>query len=161
MVAGVKWKYGRHSISSGLGFNLKNFHLKNGNYFHKESDGKISILPFSNNEEKGVSNLSVFSLQMPILYDIRLSRSGSFGIAAGPIVNFNVHGELSTNYHHGDTRHHITTVHIGQRPVTVDLMGVVRYSPFALYVRYSPMKVLKKSAALDFGSFSTGIMLFF
>ncbi|MDE7508913.1 MAG: hypothetical protein K2M62_02195 [Muribaculaceae bacterium] len=161
ILAGVKWNYGCHSVSAGLGLDGKWFSLKKGHYFNKEADGRISTQPFSEMQERGASSLKFFSLQVPVLYDLRLGRARRFGFAVGPVVNFNVTGHLQTSYRIGDSDYSVVTRHIGQRPVTVDFLGVVHYSPIALYVRYSPMQMMKKSAGLSFSTLSTGIMLFF
>ena len=45
-----------------------------------------------------------------------------------------------------DINYETSTKSIGQRPVTVDFMGILRYGDVSLYCKYSPMSVLKSKS---------------
>lgn len=158
---GVRWSYGRHAIASGLGFDWRNYSLKKDCYFHKEEDGGITLLPFEQGVSERSSRLQTFSLQIPVLYHLSFGKRSQFSFYAGPVLNFNTGGHISTKYTIGSDKISIKTGKIHQSPVTVDLMGGIGWRSFSIYARYAPMKVLRSSAGLDFRSFSTGIFLFF
>lgn len=159
VVLGTRWSYGRHSITAGLGLDWRNYTMNSNRYFHKEDDGTISIHQFDEGIKDGRSRLLTFSLQVPILYDIRFGHRKYFGFSAGPIINFNTGASINTKYKLGDNKYTVKTGKIGQSPVTVDVMGIIHYRAIGLYARYAPMNVLRTQANLDFQSFSTGIML--
>ena len=158
---GVRWSYGRHSIVGGIGLDWRNYSLKKDIYFHKNEDGVISIEPFETGMEKRSSRLQIFSIQVPVFYHISFGKRNKFSFYGGPIVNFNTGAHIVTKYTIGSDRISIKTGDIHQSPVTVDLMGGIGWKCLSIYARYSPMKVLRASAGLDFRSFSTGIYLFF
>ena len=159
MVLGARWRQGRNSISFGLGIDTKNYLMNNGRYFRKQTDGTIILPSFDDGESEHSSRLYTFSLQIPVLYTLRFGRNNNCGFTLGPIINFNTYGSLNTNYRIGDEKYDITTRRIGQRPVTVDLLGAIHWNSIGIYARYAPLNVLKSKTGLDFQSFSTGIMI--
>lgn len=161
MILGVRWSYGLHSISAGVGIDWRNYTMKNNRYFHKEEDGTISLRNFEPGVEKGSSRLQTFSLQVPILYNIGFKKNKNFGFTFGPIINFNTGGHITTKYSTSISDYSIRTGSIHPSPVTVDIMGVLHWNWVGIYARYAPMRVLKSSTGLDFSSFSTGLMLMF
>jgi hypothetical protein len=49
------------------------------------------------------------------------------------------------------------TKKIGERPITVDILGIVHVAKgFGVYCKYSPMSVLKKDKGPDFKSLAVG-----
>ncbi|MDE5876005.1 MAG: hypothetical protein K2H47_00640 [Muribaculaceae bacterium] len=161
IILGVRWSYGPHSISTGLGLNWRNYVMKNSLYFHKNYDESITLNEYSIGMKKGRSTLSTFSLQIPVLYNIGFGRHRDFSFAVGPIVNFNTGGHIETRYKFEARDYTVKTYNIHQNPVTVDVMGIIGWSGLGIYARYSPMKVLRSSTGLDFSAFSTGILLWF
>lgn len=159
VILGVRWSYGPHSLTTGLGINWRNYVLNSSRYFHKNYDETITLNEYSAGMKKGRSTLYSFALQIPLLYNINFGRHFSF--AAGPIVNFNTGGNIETKYKFESRDYTVKTYNIHQKPVTVDLMGVISWSGIGLYARYAPMKVLRSSTGLDFSAFSTGILLWF
>lgn len=159
-VLGVRWSLGPHSLTAGLGIYWRNYSLDKNSYFNKEN-GQLQIESFSENMYKRKSRLQTFSLELPLLYSLKFGRQRRFGMDVGPVVNFNTGANIKTQYREGDTDYSVTTHGIKQRPVTVDAIGVIRWEALGLYVRYSPLNVLRNSAGLDFKSFSTGIMFMF
>ena len=45
---------------------------------------------------------------------------------------------------------------IGERPITIDVLGMLHFGDFAVYCKYSPMSVLKKDKGPDFKSLAVG-----
>lgn len=160
-VLGAQWLYGRHSVTMGLGLDWRNYTIKGTRYFHKDESGAITVRPYEAGIYNGHSRLLTFALQVPVLYEVKFGRRQRCGFAAGPVINFNAGGSLKTKFEQDDRKYTIKTGGIGQSPVTVDVMGIIHYQLFGIYARYAPMKVLRTSAALDFQSFSTGIILMF
>lgn len=161
VILGVRWAYGPNSITTGLGMNWRNYVLHRTRYFHKNYDESITLNEYEPGMVKGSSVLATFSLQIPIFYDISFGRQRDFHFAVGPIVNFNTGGHLRTSYKFEARDYTIKTYDIHQRPVTVDVMGVIGWSGLGIYARYAPMRVLKTSTGLDFSAFSTGLLVWF
>lgn len=160
-ILGVKWVYGPNSVSLGFGLLGRNYTMKNGYYYDKQSDGTIALLPFSEGMTKGRSSLWTFSIQLPLLYKIQFGKSRDFALSVGPVLNFNTGAHLHTGYTFDSKDYSINTGHIHQSPVTVDALGVLSWQAIGIYARYSPMSVLRRSAALDFNAVSVGLMLFY
>lgn len=161
MALGVSWNYGSHSVATGLGLDWRSYTIGNGRYFHKEDDGTIGLRPFDEGMIKGKSRLLVFSLQLPVLYGFRFGKGRKFGLTAGPVLNFNIGGNIKTRYELDSSKYEITTGKLHQSPVTVDMLAAFHWNGIGLYARYAPMKVLRSCTGLSFNSFSTGFMFFF
>lgn len=161
VVLGVRMSHGPHSVTTGLGLDWRNYVAKKSHYFSKADDGKISLLPYDKEMGKRHSRIKVFSLQIPVLYGFSFGHNHNFGVKLGPIVNFNTGGSVKTEYTIGSNDYSVKSRHIHQRPVTVDGMLTFNYKAVGIYAKYAPMSVLKKSTGLDFGAFSTGVMLVF
>lgn len=161
MILGLKMTHRNHSVSMGLGIRWQDFTIKNGHYFLKNPDRSISLIPFEEGKTKGRSQLSFFSLQIPVLYGINFGHKKYCGFSIGPVVNFNTGAHITTKYDFEGSEYKIKTGDLHQRKVTVDGMAMFNYRSIGVYARYSPMKRLNTSTGLEFGSFSTGIMLGF
>lgn len=161
ILLGVNWNYGHHNISSGIGFYGKNYRLTDGLYFNREPDGKLSIGHFDGELKDGRSRIQIVSLQVPLMYQLRFGHRECLGAGFGPIVNFNIWGNIKTEFNRDGRDYTIVTRHLKRRPVTLDLMATFNYYWIGLYARYSPMNQLRSVTSLPFQSFSTGVMLFF
>ena len=161
IVGGVQWSYGPHSISTGLGLAWRNYSLDKGRYFNREDNGVINIENYNPGYNKTSSRLQTFSLQIPFLYSLYFGHQRRFHLNAGPVVCFNTGAHISNGFSTYNQKTSVKTIGLNQTPVTMDILGGISYSSIGIYVRYSPMRVLKKSTGLDFNSFSTGIMLCF
>ena len=96
---------------------------------------------------------------MPILVRQRLF--STVDIFAGPVVNFNVHASVLTQYKMGNEKLKFSHTGIHQVPVTVDIMGGIKWKFIGAYVRYSPCHVLQERYATSFAPFTTGIIMGF
>ena len=72
-------------------------------------------------------------------------------------MNWNFRGHLHNFYEDGDNEVSIDTKNIGQRPFTVDILGIVHVERFGIYCKYSPMSVMKTDRGPEFKSVSFGI----
>lgn len=161
IILGVRMRHGRHSLSSGLGIDWRNYVTKGDKYFHKDDEGKITLIPYEPLSRKHRSRIKTFSLQIPLLYGLSFGRGRNCQFLLGPVLNFNTSASIKTQYTIGNNDYSIKTKHIGQRPVTLDVMAEFKYEAVGVYVRYAPMEVLKTETGLSFKSISTGIMVGF
>lgn len=160
-IIGVMMSRGHHSLTAGLGIDWREFVTKGKSYFNKSDDGQIGMVNYEEGMDNCSSRIKIFSLQIPVMYGLSFGRHDDFGIKLGPVVNFNTGGNIKTTYKVGSRDYKVVTHHIRQRPVTVDVMGIVRYKMIGVYVRYAPMNVFRDSCGLEFGSLSTGLMISF
>lgn len=161
MILGIKMTHRIHSLSMGLGIHWQELTTKGSNYFSKSNDGKISLIPFGEDQTAGESRINLFSLQIPLLYGIKFGHKHYCGFKFGPVLNFNTGAHIETKYSSNGSDYKIKTGDINQRRVTFDGIAMLSYRAIGIYARYSPMKRLNTSTGLEFGTFSTGIMLGF
>ncbi len=101
------------------------------------------------------SNIQTSSLNIPLLIKQRFSKS--FAISLGAQLNWNYYARIH-NYYTVDDRDYDEYVRkVGQRPITVDVLGILHFGRIGVYCKYSPMSVLKKDRGVEFKSFAAGI----
>ena len=158
-VIGAKFKT-RHGqrITAGVGIDWRNFKLHNDVRFLHDGNS-LTIAPYPEGSEPKSSRVKVFSLTMPILVRQRLF--STVDIFAGPVVNINLHASVETIYTLNGEKVKESSNHIHPVPVTVDILGGVKWKFIGAYVRYSPCHVLQEHYAPAFSPFSTGIIMGF
>ncbi len=158
-VIGAKFKT-RHGqrITAGVGIDWRNFKLYNDVRFNQDGD-YLSIAPYPDGAKPKSSRVKLFSLTVPVLVRQRLF--STVDIFAGPVVNFNLHASFETIYTLSGERVKESSNKIHPVPVTVDIMGGVKWKFIGAYVRYSPCHVLQERYAVAFSPFSTGIIMGF
>ena len=158
-VIGVKFKtrYGQR-ITAGVGIDWRNFKLHNDVRFHLDDDF-LSVAPFPDGAKPKSSRVKVFSLTVPVLLRQRLF--STVDIFAGPVVNFNLHASVETIYTLNGEKVKESSNKIHPVPVTVDILGGIKWKFIGAYVRYSPCNVLQKNYAPAFTPFTTGIIMGF
>lgn len=145
------------TYSVGAGLNWRNYGLKdNGSAFVKTGD-LVNLGGFPVGAESRFSSIQTLGINIPLLFTQRIGEDISFTV--GPIVNFNAWGWAKRNYEIGDTDFEESTRKIGQRPVTVDILGVFDFDGLGVFCRYSPMSVLKKDRGPEFQSITVGLYL--
>lgn len=79
-------------------------------------------------------------------------------LRVGPILNFNTYSSIKGNYEDAaGNRCEYFTKNFDRNPVTVDFFGSISYHDvIGVYVRYSPMKVLKDPSPINFNPFTVG-----
>lgn len=151
------------TLSAGLGFNWRAYTLSgHDRYFLKQADDWIVVHDVPNTiDGKSISNLSsnvhTTSLSMPLLIKQRFSKS--FAVSLGAQLNWNFWGRIHNDYEQGDNQIDTYTKKIGQRPFTVDVLGILHFGDFGIYCKYSPMSVLEKDRGPKFQSLAFGIYL--
>ena len=158
-VLGAKFKtrYGQR-ITAGVGIDWRNFKLHNDVRFHQDGD-ILSITPYPEGAESKSSRVKVFSLTVPVLVRQRLF--STVDIFAGPVVNFNLHASVETTYKLTGEKVKESSNKIHPVPVTVDILGGIKWKFIGAYVRYSPCHVLQERYAPSFTPFTTGIIIGF
>lgn len=158
-VIGVRMSYCSIHAETGIGFGWRNFVTSGDRAFIKNNAGQIALEPYPADTYAHRSRIKLFSLQLPVLFGVDFGHHRLFSVNFGPIINFNTSASIETQYKSGDHSYTVSTSHIGQRPVTVDAYLALSWNSIGLYARYSPMNILKKQTGMDFGAFSTGIVL--
>ncbi len=158
-VFGAKFKtrYGQR-ITAGVGIDWRNFKLHNDVRFHQDGD-ILTITPYPEGAESKSSRVKVFSLTVPVLVRQRLF--STVDIFAGPVVNFNLHASVETTYKLNGEKVKESSNKIHPVPVTVDILGGIKWKFIGAYVRYSPCHVLQERYAVAFTPFTTGIIMGF
>ena len=154
-------KNSKTTLSAGLGLNWRNYTLSG----HDKMFDKLSINT-SNDEVVTVHNrpgeyselssrVHTVGLSMPLLVKQRFGKH--FAISLGAQLNWNYYARLNNYYEIDDHEIDDLTKKIGQRPITVDILGIVHIAKgFGVYCKYSPMSVFKKDKGPDFKSLSVG-----
>ena len=101
------------------------------------------------------SDIHTTSLTMPLL--AKYSFSKNFAVSLGAQLNWNFYGRVGNSYTIGDNDYDVNTRKIGQRPFTVDVMGIIHVWKIGLYCKYSPMSVLKTDRGTEFKSVALGV----
>ena len=147
-------KKSKTTLSAGLGFGWRTYTLKGHNLFFKANDVVGVGSPDANLDDFS-SNVLTTSLTMPLLVKQRFGKN--FAISVGAQLNWNIYARIHNSYEQGDNDIDIYTKKIGQRPFTVDILGIVHVSNgLGIYCKYSPMSVLKKDRGVEFKSFAVG-----
>lgn len=104
------------------------------------------------------TNLKVFSLQLPLMYEWRIPKS-RLKLKVGPILNFNTYSSVKGIYDNAEGNHcEYFRKDFDRNKVTLDIFGSLSYhNALGIYVRYSPMKVLKETSPINFTPFTVGV----
>ena len=149
-------KQKRHSIEFGLGLDWRNYRIKQDVMFVKNADGMVDLAPYPSGVHRKFSRVKVFGLTADVLYRLKFSKN--FGMALGPVLNFNTYSSLKTKYEEDGKKVSVIEKKAGHRPVTFDLLGMIDICGFNFYVKYSPNDVLKDNG-IKFKALSFGVLL--
>lgn len=146
------------TFSAGIGFNWRSYTLR-GHSKMFAKDGNIvdvyKVKDIDEDMEDVCSDIHTTSLSMPLL--IKQSFSKKFAISLGAQLNWNYFARIGNEFEIDDDDYDVTTKKIGQRPFTVDVLGIIEFDDFGIYCKYSPMSVLKTNRGPEFKSLSFGI----
>lgn len=157
------WQYdyapnnGNTTLSAGLGVNWRNYTLsghKDG--FFKEN-GIINVHPVYENWQDASSSIHTTAFTLPLLVKQRFSKN--FAVSLGAQLNWNFYSRVNNEYEIGDDDFDVNTKKIGERPITVDILGIIHIKKVGIYCKYSPMSVLKSGRGPEFKSLAFGIYL--
>ncbi|MBD5357221.1 MAG: hypothetical protein HDR88_09500 [Bacteroides sp.] len=165
MLLGVRMRYHSHSVSTGISFDCRWYCSKGDRGFMKTDNGRFVTSPYPESSKRHSSFLQVGSLQIPLIYGFKFGANRDFEVLGGPVANFNLFGRMSTAYTMKsdpyDVRTSFSTRRIGQIPVTLEIMGIVRYKYVGLYAKYAPMRMFHASTGINVRYVSLGLMLMF
>ena len=155
----VNYLFSRSRISLGLGFDWRNYKATaDGKWLTATEDRGIDWGVAPEGARVRYSRLKVFSLQVPLFYTWSVPKT-SLQFKAGPIACFNTYASLLGVYDDADgNRCEYFTKAIDRRPFTVDFYCSLSFrNAIGVYVRYSPMKVMKTASPLNFTPLTVGI----
>lgn len=156
--AGYSW--GKVALTVGLGFDWRNYKITTSDRYLTPLEG--GGLAWSSDLPDGYllkhSRLKIFSIQLPLLLRARIPGS-CLRVKAGPLFCFNTYGSVKTVCDDAvGNRCELFTKDIKPRRFTLDLFGSLSISnTVALYVRYSPMKVMDAAPSLNFRPLTVGV----
>lgn len=161
---GLRYKYtpkkALQTYSVGLWCKWGRYTLKGDDYFVRNDDTKVVELDkYPGTASDKYSSIHIFSLSVPLFFTQQFGKESKWKLTLGPVLNFNLKGTIDNSFVVGDYENETYIKGIEYRPVTVDLMGMLTYSEFSVYFKYSPMNVLKKDMGPQFHSVSFGVFL--
>lgn len=154
----VGYRFSRSRIYLGLGFDWRNYKATAfSRWLEPDGDGGVRWGSAPQGASVRSTQLKVFSLQLPLMFVWRIPKS-NLNWRMGPILNFNTYSSIKGIYDDSaGNRCEYFTKDFDRNPVTLDFFGSLSYhSAFGVYVRYSPMKVLKAASPINFIPFSLG-----
>lgn len=144
--------------SVGFGVDWRNYRLDGRQYFMKQPDGSVTVEDYPAGYEPSLSRIKIFSLNIPLLWGHKVSKNLKFSI--GPVFNFNTYASIKNRYRDADGKGYKDVYkHIHQKPLTIDLMAIVKVVNFQFYGKFSPMDCLNSNYAdgANFSSMSFGV----
>lgn len=152
----------QHSrIYLGLGFDWRNYKATaDQRWLQPNCDGGVEWGSAPEGASVKLSQLKVFSLQLPLMYVWFIPKT-YLKWRMGPILNFNTYSSIKGIYDDpAGNRCEYFTKNFDRRPVTVDLFASLSYrTVLGVYIRYSPMKVLNDASTINFTPLSLGITI--
>lgn len=156
-------RYG--TLIMGVGMDWRNFKTSDGSARFYSDGGNVTYGPFQDGVTPVNSRLKVTTLGLSLRWrqstGVRFPWGGRMNFEAGAIFNLTTHASLKTRWKDADGNEvEEYNKGLNYRRFTVDLYGRVAFCRWAsVYVRYSPMSVLRKGGSPEFYPLSTGIML--
>ena len=134
------------TYSVGLWCDWRNYTVPKNGLISKNADGIVGFGEYPYDVRETSSKIRIFSLSVPFLFTQKFGKKSKSSFSLGPVVNFNVRGRINNEWTDENAEWEQSIKEIGQRPVTVDIMGILKSDGFGLYCKYSPMSVLKKKS---------------
>ncbi|MDE7408325.1 MAG: hypothetical protein K2M76_07885 [Muribaculaceae bacterium] len=166
-VLGAQYKLNKASnLTIGVGIDWRNWRYTRGDMCIVPADGgTVAIGHYEEGAHSYGSRIKIFSLTVPLLYQVKLPvkvPNGHAALALGPILNINTHGSVKTWWTDpAGNEKSVSSVNIGQRFVTVDFLAALKFCGWAsVYFKYSPQTLLDAPGP-KFRGYSTGIMCSF
>jgi hypothetical protein len=148
-------KNSKITFSAGLGFDWRNYTLSGHDMMFNKLNDVVVVGHRDGQMSEVSSRIHTVGLSLPLLVKQRFGKN--FAITLGAQLNWNYYARLNNYYEMGDHEVDDLTKKIGERPITVDILGIVHVAKgFGVYCKYSPMSVLKKDKGPDFKSLAVG-----
>lgn len=155
----VGYVFNRSRIYLGLGFDWRNYKSTiAGRWLVPDGEGGVKWGSAPEGVSVRSTRLKVFSLQLPLMYVWSIPKS-YLKWRMGPVLCFNTNSSIKGIFDDQEgNRCEYFTKDFDRRGVTVDFFTSISYrSALGLYVRYSPMKVLRNSSPINFTPLSLGL----
>ena len=147
-------KNSKTTLCAGIGFDWRNYTLSGHDKMFAKVNDIVGVYDRKGDMSELASRISTCSLSLPLL--VKQSFSKKFAVSLGAQLNWNFYNRVNNYYEEGDNEIDVQTKKIGERPITVDVLGMLHFGDFAVYCKYSPMSVLKKDKGPDFKSLAVG-----
>ena len=148
-------KNSKTTLCAGIGVDWRNYTLSGHDKMFEKVNDIVGVFDRQGKMSELTSRISTTSLSLPLM--VKQSFSKDFAISLGAQFNWNFYSRLNNYYEENDNEIDIQTKKIGERPITIDVLGMLHFGDFAVYCKYSPMSVLKKDKGPDFKSLAVGI----
>lgn len=144
------------TFSAGLGLNWRNYTLKGHSDMFVKNNDIVGVAQSESSMKELSSRIHTLGLAMPLLVKQRFGKN--FAISLGAQLNWNYYARINNYYEVDDHEIDTQTKKIGQRPITIDFLGIIHIAKgLGIYCKYSPMTVLKKDRGVEFKSLSVGL----
>lgn len=148
--------FGKKNVwSVGMGVYWRHYRSSKDYYWWKVND-VLKQVKYPEKLEHTSTSLNVISLGIPIMYTHYFDNKHKWGLTLGAIVNWNS-AYARRYYEVDDEDYDVSTKKIGQRPITIDGIAIVRIPSCPdIYCKYCPMEFFKdgrgpKMHQLSFG----------
>ena len=148
-------KNSKTTLSAGIGVDWRNYTLSGHDKMFAKVNDVAGVFDRKGDISELASRISTCSLSLPLM--VKQSFNKDFAISLGAQLNWNFYSRVNNYYEENDNEIDIQTKKIGERPITIDVLGMLHFGDFAVYCKYSPMSVLKKDKGPDFKSLAVGI----
>ena len=149
------------ALSLGAGIDWKNFKISTSTkYLSVDGNGDLKSSPYEEGIKGNFSRLQIFSLQFPLLFQYNFP-GNIFSFSVGPVLDYNVHASVLTSFSNlkGETVE-VENKFRNQKPLTFDIFGNLSlYRLVGIYVRYSPMQLMKSGGGLNFYPLTIGLSI--
>lgn len=151
----VKWQRRGAEFEIGLGASSSYYFASDNFCFQKEGD-KIVLAPVPDGMYTKQSSLMIDALLVPVFYNQRLGKNGSFTL--GAIANFNFFSSATTKLHTANDQY-VTTTYRGlqQRLLTLDTYASINFYGIGVFAKWSPIKVFDKKFGPELKGFTIGV----
>ena len=146
---GLSWladcrPFGKQNVwSIGFGSFWRTYRLSKDNHWLKVNDA-LSMAPYNKGQEETSTSLDVTSIGIPVMYTHYFDSKQKWGLTLGAIVNWNCYARAKNHYEVGDIEYDEAIKKIGQRPITIDGIAIVRIPSCPdIYCKYCPMEFFK------------------
>ena len=147
-------KNSKTTLSAGIGVDWRNYTLSGHDKMFAKVNDIVGVYDRKGDMSELASRISTCSLSLPLM--VKQSFNKDFAISLGAQLNWNFYSRVNNYYEESDNEIDIQTKKIGERPITIDVLGMLHFGDFAVYCKYSPMSVLKKDKGPDFKSLAVG-----
>ena len=147
-------KNSRTTLCAGIGFDWRNYTLSGHDKMFVKANDIVGVYDRKGDMSELASRISTTSISLPLI--VKQSFSKKFAVSLGAQFNWNFYTRVNNYYEEGDHEIDDQTKKIGERPITIDVLGMLHFGDFAVYCKYSPMSVLKKDKGPDFKSLAVG-----